>query len=245
MLKKLVKYGNSNALVLDKALLELLDIEEGSIVKIKTDGKSLIITPQEKVEHEKVRETYTNSTASADFIANSYLNLYKNIDEARKKTLMVELKELLAHQRNSNQDLSKNAEFLKEWEVAAAQSLAKGASLAEHKKLYEDIASKYSSGQADFVQKVRAWETKNKLEMRDECKTGSPGNKNSGEDIQRFVSTYQAVKAQEALLLNNADYQHELQTIAEKYKNNQNSVEYIASMKELGYKYFPDLKNLA
>lgn len=47
MLKKLVKYGNSNALVLDKALLELLNITEGSVVKIKTDGTSLIITPQD------------------------------------------------------------------------------------------------------------------------------------------------------------------------------------------------------
>ena len=46
MLKKLVKYGNSNALVLDKALLELLNITEGSVVKIKTDGTSLIVTPQ-------------------------------------------------------------------------------------------------------------------------------------------------------------------------------------------------------
>jgi len=45
MLKKLVKYGNSNALVLDKALLELLEIEEGSYIKISTDGRSLIITP--------------------------------------------------------------------------------------------------------------------------------------------------------------------------------------------------------
>ncbi|MBA3954086.1 AbrB/MazE/SpoVT family DNA-binding domain-containing protein [Candidatus Dependentiae bacterium] len=44
MLKKLVKYGNSNAIILDKAILELLEIAEGSLLKIKTDGKSLIIT---------------------------------------------------------------------------------------------------------------------------------------------------------------------------------------------------------
>ncbi|MBX9831292.1 AbrB/MazE/SpoVT family DNA-binding domain-containing protein [Candidatus Babeliales bacterium] len=45
MLKKLVKYGNSNALVLDRAILELLNMGEGSVVKLHTDGKSLIITP--------------------------------------------------------------------------------------------------------------------------------------------------------------------------------------------------------
>jgi antitoxin component of MazEF toxin-antitoxin module len=47
MLKKLIKYGNSNALVLDKALLEILNIKEGGIVKISTNGKSLIISPSE------------------------------------------------------------------------------------------------------------------------------------------------------------------------------------------------------
>jgi antitoxin component of MazEF toxin-antitoxin module len=57
MLKKLVKYGNSNALVLDKALLELLNITEGSVVKIKTDGVSLIITPQDAVAPEQVSKT--------------------------------------------------------------------------------------------------------------------------------------------------------------------------------------------
>lgn len=47
MLKKLVKYGNSNALILDRAIMELLNIQEGSVVKLQTDGKALIITPAE------------------------------------------------------------------------------------------------------------------------------------------------------------------------------------------------------
>jgi len=50
MLKKLVKYGNSNALILDRAILELLNISEGAVVKLHTDGKSLVITPQELAE---------------------------------------------------------------------------------------------------------------------------------------------------------------------------------------------------
>src|ERR1700761_8652277 len=47
MLKKLVKFGNSTALVLDRAILELLNMQEGAVVKLKTDGTSLIITPGE------------------------------------------------------------------------------------------------------------------------------------------------------------------------------------------------------
>lgn len=57
MLKKLVKYGNSNALVIDKALLELLNIKEGSPVKISTDGKSLIISPHQKTEIDQISKT--------------------------------------------------------------------------------------------------------------------------------------------------------------------------------------------
>ena len=50
MLKKLVKYGNSNALILDRAILELLNISEGAVLKLQTDGKSLIITPHDSTQ---------------------------------------------------------------------------------------------------------------------------------------------------------------------------------------------------
>lgn len=59
MLKKIVKYGNSSALILDKAILELLNMAEGSIVKIKTDGVSLIITPQQANTQETISPTLT------------------------------------------------------------------------------------------------------------------------------------------------------------------------------------------
>lgn len=57
MLKKLVKYGNSNALILDRAILELLNINEGAVLKLHTDGKSLIITPQQTEQTAKVFAT--------------------------------------------------------------------------------------------------------------------------------------------------------------------------------------------
>ena len=57
MLKKLVKYGNSTALIFDKALLELLNMGEGSVVKIKTDGTSLILTPHEPKVQEAISPT--------------------------------------------------------------------------------------------------------------------------------------------------------------------------------------------
>lgn len=45
MIKHLRKVGNSNALILDKPILELLGIEENGAVQLTVDGGSLIVTP--------------------------------------------------------------------------------------------------------------------------------------------------------------------------------------------------------
>lgn len=46
MIKKLVKHGNSLALVIDKPVLELLNISEETPLEISTvDGKSLQVKP--------------------------------------------------------------------------------------------------------------------------------------------------------------------------------------------------------
>lgn len=45
MLKNLTKHGNSLALVIDKAILELLHIDQTTPLDISTDGKSLHIAP--------------------------------------------------------------------------------------------------------------------------------------------------------------------------------------------------------
>ena len=90
MLKKLSKYGNSTTLVIDKAILELLNMNESSIVKLKTDGKSLIISP---VENKNVEENIKNvlfepSEAIALAIKHQN-NLYEeevaNLDDKAKK----------------------------------------------------------------------------------------------------------------------------------------------------------------
>jgi antitoxin component of MazEF toxin-antitoxin module len=45
MIKKLTRHGNSWALVIDKPVLELLDIDPESPLEIVTDGQTLIISP--------------------------------------------------------------------------------------------------------------------------------------------------------------------------------------------------------
>lgn len=45
MIKNLTRHGNSLALVIDKAVLELLKIDAETPLDISTDGERLIITP--------------------------------------------------------------------------------------------------------------------------------------------------------------------------------------------------------
>ncbi len=45
MIKRLTKHGNSLALVIDRAVLELLKINKETPLEISTNGQSLVITP--------------------------------------------------------------------------------------------------------------------------------------------------------------------------------------------------------
>jgi len=51
MKKTLSRYGNSLALILDKPILELLNITEDTVLQIRTDGNRLIITPETKKQN--------------------------------------------------------------------------------------------------------------------------------------------------------------------------------------------------
>jgi antitoxin MazE len=55
MLKKLTKHGNSLALVIDKGVLELLNIDDQTPLEISTDGTLLLISP---VRDEKRRQLF-------------------------------------------------------------------------------------------------------------------------------------------------------------------------------------------
>ncbi len=47
MIKKLVSHGNSAALIIDKPILDILNVDMTTPLEITTDGKSLIISPVE------------------------------------------------------------------------------------------------------------------------------------------------------------------------------------------------------
>ncbi|MEX2174751.1 MAG: AbrB/MazE/SpoVT family DNA-binding domain-containing protein [Pirellulaceae bacterium] len=55
MIKTLTKHGNSWALVIDKPVLELLNINPDTPLKIRTDGQTLIIAPVDQTRKEEFR----------------------------------------------------------------------------------------------------------------------------------------------------------------------------------------------
>ena len=59
MVKFLTKVGNSEALVIDKAILSLLKITEDTPLEISTDGKNLVISPvSDPKKMQEVKKAY-------------------------------------------------------------------------------------------------------------------------------------------------------------------------------------------
>jgi antitoxin component of MazEF toxin-antitoxin module len=63
MVKKLTKHGNSLALIIDRAVLDLLEISDDTPLDITTDGQVLVITP---VRDEARREKFNNALRSVN-----------------------------------------------------------------------------------------------------------------------------------------------------------------------------------
>jgi antitoxin component of MazEF toxin-antitoxin module len=53
MVKKLTKHGNSLALVIDRPILDLLNIDPETPLDVTTDGKRLIVAPAKSSERRK------------------------------------------------------------------------------------------------------------------------------------------------------------------------------------------------
>jgi antitoxin component of MazEF toxin-antitoxin module len=53
MIKKLIRHGNSAALVIDKPIMEILNITNETAFELSTDGRNLILSPQTEFTREK------------------------------------------------------------------------------------------------------------------------------------------------------------------------------------------------
>jgi len=57
MVKKLSRIGNSLGVILDRPVLELLQIDENTPLEITTDGNALVMTPVRGDKRSRVRES--------------------------------------------------------------------------------------------------------------------------------------------------------------------------------------------
>lgn len=78
MIKKLTKHGNSLALLIDRPILELLNINEETKIKIKTDGSNIIIEP---IHNTMALETISEN----DTLQKLYEKLVEKYDKVFKK----------------------------------------------------------------------------------------------------------------------------------------------------------------
>jgi antitoxin MazE len=63
MIKKLTKHGNSLALVMERGVLDLLNIDADTPLDISTDGEVLVISP---VRDEKRRKKFEEAVAETN-----------------------------------------------------------------------------------------------------------------------------------------------------------------------------------
>ena len=57
MIKKLSIVGNSLGLIIERPILELLDITKDTPLEVKTDGEALIIRPVKSSKKDRIRES--------------------------------------------------------------------------------------------------------------------------------------------------------------------------------------------
>ncbi|MCX6092410.1 MAG: AbrB/MazE/SpoVT family DNA-binding domain-containing protein [Candidatus Bipolaricaulota bacterium] len=57
MIKRLTAIGNSLGLIIERPILELLDIDKDTPLEVRTDGEVLIISPQRKNRSARLKAT--------------------------------------------------------------------------------------------------------------------------------------------------------------------------------------------
>jgi antitoxin component of MazEF toxin-antitoxin module len=73
MIKKLIQHGNSVALVIDKPIMEMLHITNETSFELTTDGKNIILSPQNTIAQEN------NILESLEKINKKYGNVLKRL----------------------------------------------------------------------------------------------------------------------------------------------------------------------
>jgi antitoxin component of MazEF toxin-antitoxin module len=66
MIKKLSAIGNSLGLIIERPILELLDIDKDTELEVKTDGEALVIRPAKLTKKARIRASTKKMMAVHD-----------------------------------------------------------------------------------------------------------------------------------------------------------------------------------
>ncbi len=231
MLKKLVKYGNSNALVLDKAILELLDIAEGSLVKIKTDGKSIIITAhQVSTAQEKITPVVTHNEVLAEATAKEMFKHNKYLDKTQKELYEQEWSLYQQQLKDNTAHAEKQAQEITEEHPDTTSD--------EYQKKMNVIKNTIHSQSQNVLEKIIDLPAKHGLPTLTKQQIAD-----MQADFTEHFKKHTATQAKVAQIINDPEYMHELQLLSEKYADhNGDSTEYLKATREVLYKYIPEMR---
>lgn len=242
MLKKLVRYGNSNALVLDKAILELLNIAEGSVVKIKTDGRSIIITPQEEFDTQEITETVTSHDAMHQIGIRGSIPHYQDFDPVTQKALEKEISDIMNHHSKMIQELVSKQEFQQELH---ALQVACGTDSIKLSQLSKSLMEKHNPELAQISTKLAEFDKKCRiLAGKQPVKNLEQAQKNMHEEFSEIFAKHKATQLASSAMMQSPEYQHRAQLLTEKYQNDLGSTEFVSEMKQLMYEFCPEMEYL-
>jgi antitoxin component of MazEF toxin-antitoxin module len=241
MLKKLVRYGNSNALVLDKAILELLNIAEGSVVKISTDGKSIILTPFQPAV-QTVIETLTSTDAMHLVGIRGSIPYYKDFDPETQKILEKELSDIMKHHSEMIMKLNLNPEFQAE---SLALQTACGTDSIKFAEMRKSLLEKYNPELAEHPKKIAEFDKKCRLLAgKEPIQDIEQQQKDMGKEFQDVFAKHKYTQMACSTMMQSPEYVHRAQLLTERFQDNQGSVEFIEAMKKLMYEFCPEMEQI-
>lgn len=80
MIKRLVKHGNSRALIIDRAVLDILHIDDDTELTVAMEGKSLVITPS-RPENEEEAERRQEFEETKKRVLKKYESVFRRLAE--------------------------------------------------------------------------------------------------------------------------------------------------------------------
>lgn len=163
MLKKLVKYGNSHALILDRSIMALLEIEEGAVVKLRIEGNALIVRAEKNIQPTDALMTEMESMEERTMLhgstQNPVMDRFRQSTQAYCKKIEKEpgtmqlLKEWAPGTENYQKLQEAYGVILKKY-----QEEMKPLSSPEFKKQTQKLAKKYQSDESsqDYYRELQA-----------------------------------------------------------------------------------------